>query len=617
MKESDLKSGGKLKGANADNRTQPLSNPIANKNQVHIAPRKTANRLYGGYNHSHGFYGSQNTVDPLELFVDFCSSAKSKETINDVFLSLHNIAVNRLGFSFTALGLVNNQSKYINIRLIDRIGNVFSSRILFSDNQNPLIKAFEEQSVKKMENINFLNMSYLNNSPCVITPLVTQGECVGVFITGYNSMNNQNNDILSVLTDYLTLFVINKDLLERVNKNLNMDSLTGLQNHRGFQETLSNKLIEAERENHPLSVIIFDINNIAQINREYGHAKGDEIIKLVANKIKENIRAVDIAGRYGGDEIAIILPDFDNSEASYIAEYMNYTISCCLVDDVGPVKVSIGLATYPTCTKEQEKLLIMAEQAMFLSKSKGYKNGMSMLVNAQNIDFWSTTSLDSFAAVVAKRHSQWGINFEEELVNRFHADSINSNSHMVEVVTSLAGAIDAKDTYTKGHSTSVSRYAEALARALNLPENEVERIKLGALLHDVGKIGIPESVLGKQGKLTDEEWEIMKQHPSIGVTKVLKPIESLADLIPLVEHHHEHWDGSGYPHGLKGEQIPLGARIISIADCFHALISDRPYRKGLGMDKAIEIMRVGAGIQWDKALVRKFLILAPSLCTKV
>ena len=186
-----------------------------------------------------------------------------------------------------------------------------------------------------------------------------------------------------------------------------------------------------------------------------------------------------------------------------------------------------------------------------------------------------------------------------------------------EIATSLAGAIDAKDPYTKGHSTSVSRYSEALARAINLPEDEVERITLGALLHDVGKIGIPENILKKPDRLSDDEWQIMKQHPVIGADKVLMPNEALRDLIPIVKYHHEHVDGTGYPEHLKGDEIPLAAKIVAVADAFHALISDRPYRKGLSLDVACNILQEGAGKQWDTNLVRKFIQIAPALSTKI
>ena len=254
---------------------------------------------------------------------------------------------------------------------------------------------------------------------------------------------------------------------------------------------------------------------------------------------------------------------------------------------------------------------------MYISKGKSQESGNCKVITSEDYNFWDDEALKCFAEVLTKKHAQIGVQFEDELINKFHNEQIISNSHLLDVVTSLANTIDAKDTYTKGHSTFVSRYSEALARAIGLPEAEVERIRLGALLHDIGKIGIPENVLRKPTMLTDEEWEIMKQHPVIGAEKVLAPNESLRDLIPMVKYHHEHWDGSGYPYGLKGEEIPLSARIVAIADAYHALVSDRPYRKGLGVEKACEILKLGANVQWDKELVRQFVIIAPSLSTSV
>ncbi len=584
------------------------------------APQKTANRLFGGMVSHGGYqhvYGVQGNVDPLDVLYDFSSIAKSKRSMHDVYYLLHNIATTRLGLSFSALGVLNSQSNCINLQLLDRIGNSFNSRALLTQTQNPIVKAFVDKIPQTVANNDFLKIDYIQKSKSLILPMIYQGNCYGVLILGYTDMSQQTSDLLQILVDYLALHVASAQLNEISTLSGDTDVLTGLKTHRAFQEALTREIEKASENDKPVSVVIFDINNISTINREFGHAKGDEIIKLVSEKIKQNIRSVDVAGRYGGDEIALILPDTDNSEATYITEYLNYSLSCCLVDDVGSIKVSVGLATYPTCAREQEKLLILAEQAMIISKNKGYKNGISTTINAQDINFWNESALDSFAAVIAKRHSQLGLNFEEELVDKFHSDSLNSNNHMIDVVTSLAGAIDAKDTYTKGHSISVSRYAEALARALNLPDDEVERIKLGALLHDVGKIGIPENVLGRTTKLEDDEWEIMKQHPVIGAEKVLAPVAALRDLIPMVKHHHEHWDGSGYPDNLKGEEIPLAARIVAVADTFHALISDRPYRKGLPIEKAIEILRIGSGIQWDRELVRKFIVIAPSLITTI
>ena len=366
-----------------------------------------------------------------------------------------------------------------------------------------------------------------------------------------------------------------------------------------------------------LAFCIIDIANISDINNELGHAKGDSVIKEVANKIKKNVKNTDILGRYAGDKIGIIMPNTTEDEAKYLCEYLLYNLSCTMFDDLGQLKFSCGISIYPTSSEKQEKLTILAEQALFIAKSKRAKTGQSEIVSTSDYNFWDDEALKCFAQVLGKKHASVGLNIEEELINQFHSENILSNEHMLDVVSSLANTIDAKDTYTKGHSSAVSRYAEALARAVNLPSNEVERIKLGALLHDIGKIGIPEQVLRKPTMLTDDEWEVMKQHPLIGADKVLKPNKSLHDLIPIVKYHHEHIDGSGYPFGLKGDEIPLSAKIVAIADSYHALISDRPYRKGLSVAKACEILKMGAGVQWDKDLIREFIIIAPSLATNI
>ncbi len=595
------------------------SNPIIPSGLISkinsINNRTTANRMYAGYNNK--TWRTYENIDYQEVIKFINEVIRGKETQNELFYSLHNIFINKLNASFSAFGLYHEQSKCINFKIIDKIGSTFTSRVLINGSEdNPVEKAFKTKVASYEPSSKFLNVHYLTESAVAVIPLCVCNDCIGVMLVGDNNYE-ATSDIYKLMSNYLALFIQNKELSTKVLMNTDTDVLTGLYNHRKFQELLAQEIDKAKRTQTQTSIVIFDINNISQINKDFGAAKGDEIIKLFADKIKQGIRNNDSAARYGGDEIAIILPETTSSEAKYLAEYLTYSLSCCLVDDVGPIKASVGIATYPNSTQDLEKLLILAEQAMFISKSKGYKNGMSTIVCSDDFDFWDDTALSSFASVIAKRHASIGINFDEELVAKFHSEEIINQGHLIEVVTSLAGAIDAKDEYTKGHSSSVSRYSEALARALNLPEKDVERIKLGALLHDIGKIGIPETVLKKPSRLTDDEWEIMKQHPIIGAEKVLMPNESLHDLIPIVKYHHEHWDGSGYPEKLKGEEIPLAARIVSVADAYHALISDRPYRKGMSNEKACEILRVGAGIQWDKDLVREFINISESLYTMI
>lgn len=430
-----------------------------------------------------------------------------------------------------------------------------------SDSENPVVECFKTSAAVLKNNNKFLNIPYTPDSSAIVLPLVSINQTVGVMILGKENLDC-NMGFLSFIANYAAMFIHNIDLLEKTNMYANTDTLTGLYNHRGFQEVLAGEIQKSAQNGTDLSIVMFDINNISKINRELGHAKGDEVIKLLAEKVKQNMRSTDKAGRYGSDEIAIILPNTTTADAKYLAEYITYTLSCCFVDDVGPVKVSVGISTYPESTQDQEKLLILTEQAVYISKARGYKEGMSAIVSSSDFNFWDDAALNSFAEVIAKRHAQLGINFEEELVHKFNSEQIISQNHLMELANSLAGAIDAKDPYTKGHSTSVSRYSEALARAINLPEDEVQRITLGALLHDVGKIGIPENVLKKPGKLEGEEWEIMKQHPVIGAEKVLMPNEALRDLIPIVKYHHEHIDGSGYPENLKAMKFHLPQELL-------------------------------------------------------
>ncbi len=554
-------------------------------------------------------------VDYFAFIKDANEIIKNYRDAKDSLNAIHNLFINRLNCIYTGLGIINEQS--VDVKLLDKNSNVYSYKLFKKETGNEIIKAINSGEVVLLNNSNYLKIPSVINAPSVIIPIKIQGKNICVaFASDYNVHNHLA--LYEMMAMSFGLLVQNSSLTEKVDQSTFTDSLTNLYSHRRFQELLSQEIADANNSNSNLSVLIFDINGTGKINKEFGHSKGDEVIKVVAGKINESIKKQDFAARYGGDEIAVVLKNTNAEEAKYLAEYLTYSLSCCLVDDIGPInKLSVGIATYPNDTTDKDKLLILAEQAVLVSKTKGYKNGISTIVSTQDYDFWDNEALNSFATVMAKKYSQLGINFEDALVEHFQSENIMSNNHLLEVVTSLASAIDAKDEYTKDHSSSVSRYSVALAKAVNVPDSEIERIKLGALLHDVGKIGIPENVLTKPDKLTDDEFKIIQGHPTIGVEKILIPNPLLHDLIPIVKYHHERWDGKGYPNGLKGEEIPYAARIVAIADTFHALISDRPYRKGMSVEKACAILEEGAGIQWDKELVRQFIVIAPSLATMI
>lgn len=580
-----------------------------------INVRKALNNFHLSQNVKSRSFFYQDTVDPLEIISEFYNSVKSSSSVEEIYEQLHNSAV-KMGYGFTAIGVSDKGNNELCINLTDFTKNVYTFKQSFDDTENILIKSYNDKVRRFSGNVSFLKEPRFEDFQCIIIPLFTQNEVKGIFIAGSYSRDYKNDETINILCNYAALLIANTKLNNKLCSVNDLDSLTGLDSHRKLQEKLSHSINNAEQFSEKVSVIMFDINNISKINRDFGHAKGDKIISIIADVIKNNIRETDTAGRYGGDEIVIILPETNNAKACFIAKAINDNLSATYVDGVGQIKASIGVATYPDCTQNQERLLLLAEQSMLLSKNNGYKNGIFDVVSALDVDFWNSVALNTLARVIAKRHSQWGFNFEDELVKRF-IKAKKLPKIPVDVVSSLACAIDAKDTYTRGHSQAVSNYAEALARAVNLSEKKVHRIKLAALLHDVGKIGIAEQILRKPGALTDHEWEVMKQHPIIGVKKVLEPVTSLKDLIPIVKHHHERVDGYGYPDRLAGDEIPIGAKIVAIADSFHALISHRPYRKAMGLEKAVQILRTGAGTQWDKELVDVFISIAPSLCTNL
>ncbi len=589
----------------------PSSNPIDTPKILPLNTKTSSNRLYGGYTNS---YAKLQETNYIELIGAINSAFLGQRDSIELFNSIHNKICSKFNLNFSAVGLFKNN--YINVKLIEKNNATYNSKILLSEHDNLIVKAFENKHIVHTQDSGYLKLNYLNSAPTTIIPLLVNGESVGIMIFSDNS-NNQYLELYRLIANYYAIFYKNKELIQLVDKNTDKDSLTGLSNHKKLQEDLAQEITECTDLEKNLAFCIIDIANISEINSELGHAKGDEVIREVAKKIQKNIRNTDILGRYGGDEIAIIMPDTSIDEAKYVCEFLFYNLSCTMFDDLGQLKFSCGISMFPDDSNKQEKLNVLAQQALYIAKSKKSESGQSEIVATNDYDFWDEEAVKGFAYVLSKKLTTNSVNIEEELINQFHREDILSSDHLIEVVSSLAAAIDAKDTYTKGHSASVSRYSEALARAINLPGNEVERIKLGAMLHDIGKIGIPEQILRKPMALSDDEWEIMKQHPAIGADKVLKPNKSLHDLIPMVKYHHEHIDGSGYPYGLKGDDIPQSARIVAIADAFHALISDRPYRKGLSVTKACEILKMGAGVQWDKDLIRQFIIIAPSLATNV
>jgi diguanylate cyclase (GGDEF)-like protein len=351
------------------------------------------------------------------------------------------------------------------------------------------------------------------------------------------------------------------------------DSLTGLLNHRGINAHLEKELARSERSGGCFAVVMMDVDNFKLFNDTYGHPIGDQVLQNVSSILQKAVRRGDVVGRYGGDEFVALLPDTDAAGALRIIERIREALAESAYSADGdtrvPLFMSYGVATYPFEERRVSELLAAADANLYRSKRQGGN---------------CVTAPGS----------------EEERTD--------TRSGIFSVLDGLVTAVDGKDHYTRKHSDDVSAHAVALAAELGLSPETQRRLRIAALLHDVGKIGIPDHILRKPGGLTEEEYEAVKQHVNLGEL-IIKEIPDLVDVLSAVSSHHERYDGRGYPRGLEGEDIPLLGRILAVVDAYSAMTTDRPYRKALTFAEARTELESVSGTQLDPKVATTFLAI--------
>ena len=356
------------------------------------------------------------------------------------------------------------------------------------------------------------------------------------------------------------------------------DPLTGTASHRAFQDRLSHECERAYRFGDSFTLLMLDIDQFRLINNRHGHLVGDRVLAELAGRLKTWIRGIDLCARFGGDQFAIVLPHTLQRGGVDSAERIRQNVAAWSfrLPELGDVRltVSVGLAAYPEDGRAAPELVDAAKYAVLFAKTLGGNQVQTYRELPHRGD------IPSAADAGAPSHST--------------------------IVRSLAAAVDIRDRYTHSHSQLVSALAQAVARQMGLAASVVNQVAIGALLHDVGKIGVPDAILTKEGSLTQEEWESIKQHPILGKT-IIEQAPELRSVVPLVLHHQERFDGTGYPAKLKGDDIPLGARIIAAADAYHAIRSDRPYRSGRTHDETVPELKRCAGTQFDPVVVEALL----------
>ncbi len=348
------------------------------------------------------------------------------------------------------------------------------------------------------------------------------------------------------------------------------DPLTGLGNHRHFHDRLAQALQDAADIDEPLTLCFVDIDDFKRINDGHGHPAGDRVLSQVATRLRQDGEAF----RLGGDEFAIIFAGRDEREAVEAAGAIVSRMAAMEIENIGSITISAGIATFPYHAAELDELIRLTDSALYWAKEHG-KNR----VHVSRADVIELAELKRLAG-------------GSDRAARFRAAS------------SLARAVDARDVYTGSHSSRVADLAAKIAQRMGLPGEEIELARLAGSLHDLGKLAIPEEILRKPGPLTDAERLVLERHPQIGY----RMLESLGvdPVADWVLHHHERWDGSGYPDGLPGDSIPLGARIIFVADAYDAMTSDRVYRSRLSDEEALSELERCAGSQFDPNVVHAF-----------
>jgi diguanylate cyclase (GGDEF)-like protein len=364
-------------------------------------------------------------------------------------------------------------------------------------------------------------------------------------------------------------------LIDRLSNAARTDSLTGLLNRRGFEELFETELERARRSGQALSVLIGDLDAFKTVNDRFGHAAGDRALEKLSGILQRAKRRIDTAARVGGEEFAVIAPDTDHHAAYILAERIRREVRDKFASEPFPLTVSVGVATFPRHGASAESLIGGADEALYAAKKLG--RDRTVVYNPEIAE--TLLAVTGQPTPRSERHSS--------------------------TVLSLAEVIDLRDSGTAAHSETVGRFAGSIARELGLPNEIVERIRFGGIVHDVGKIGISDSVLRKPGFLSDEDWREMRRHPEIGA-RILRGA-NLEDIGEWVLAHHERPDGAGYPNGVDADGIPLEARILAVADAYEAMTSERVYKRAMPAAEAERELRDQSGAQFDGEVVDALL----------
>lgn len=447
------------------------------------------------------------------------------------------------------------------------------------------------------------NIKKTNTRSFILIPLTHKHTHFGslvVFSSRDDATENELN-FLTLFAKQIELAITIADLFQAVKEQAITDGMTGLYNRRYFEEALRKEVVRANRQNQKFTIIGIDLDHLKQINDVYGHNYGDLAIKALANVLKTSGRAIDIPARMGGEEFNVILPGVDLQGGLVFAERVRKTIETVKLDKIGSITASLGVGTYLEHSDDIDELLELVDHAMYESK----RNGRNRVTSAKSIDetSWQEIALQTFADILSKHRIPIDKKVSETLTQKLNEMNVN-NETLYQVSDTLVS------TYNPEHISGGTKkkviLASLIAKRFDLSKESIDKLKIAVLLYDIGNTMLPKELLGKKTPLNDDDRLYIKKHPVIAARQILEPISNIMDVIPIIEKHHENWNGTGYPARLSGENIPIESQIILIVDSYFALLENRPYRDAYTKEEAIKIIMEDSNSKWSAKLANEF-----------
>jgi len=548
------------------------------------------------------FYG--RAYDYRQRLKEFSQSMSAILNLDELSDKLVTIASETMQSRKAALFLADETGDRYCVQMVKGLATSNLDQLELSSG-SPVIEYFASTrdvlTVSEIENLASmpgtlkLESEFLNRlAPHIIVPLKNKERLIGFLCLGEKQSGDpyptEDLELLFTMGRQAAIALENALLHSQLEELVVTDHLTGLYNHRYFHERLTEEMHRARRLGLPLTLIMLDLDMFHSYNEIYGHSAGDEALKDIAQILRNTMRRTDLLFRYGGEEFTILVPGMDPLQAYPMVERAREAIEKHAFyrekGIQGALTLSQGIAGFPLHAADGYALVFCADMALLMAKQSGRNKALIYV------------PVDEEIAPILQSEKQG----EARITNKA------PQTAYLSTIYALAAAIDARDHFTYGHSQKVARHALALGKAIGLSDEELGNLRAAALLHDIGKIGITDQILRKKGPLSSAERDEIKKHPAIAQT-ILGHVPVLAPLLPAIVHHHEAYSGTGYPSGLTGDNIPLAARIIHIADAWDALTSERPYRVVTTKEQALAELQRCSGADFDPRLVEVFYTL--------